>query len=82
MLVHAAKETRVRVVFLVGLHLNGRVVDIELFLECFCDAVKGIARVSSNNDVSREDWLVVGKRPQVEVVDFFDEGKLYPIVGY
>jgi len=75
MLVNAAKETR-SVVFLGGFYLNSRVVDTELLLECFCNAVKSIARVLSYNDVRRKDWLIVGERPQVEVVDFFDEGKL------
>jgi len=75
MLVNAAKETR-RVIFLGGLYLNSRVVDTKLLLECFCNAVKSIARVLSYNDVRRKYWLIVRERPQVEVVDLFDEGKL------
>ena len=48
----------------------------ELLLQHLRRAVKGVARVASDDQVRGQDWLLGREAPHVEVMDLGHEGQL------
>lgn len=58
------------------LDLDRGMVNIVLYLEQLCDYKQRLTRVARADDMGGKDWLLVGKGPKMEVVNFFHKIKL------
>ncbi len=79
MLIHASEQSSpffLKVAGLGGLNLNCRVIYFILLLEQLSYCIKCMTGITLHDNMSRENWFLIRKSPQMEVVDLFDHVKL------
>ena len=79
MLVHASEQSSpffLKVAWLGRFDLNRRVIYFVLLLEKLGHCIKCVTGITLDDNMSCENWFLIRKSPQMEVVDLFDHVQL------